>query len=345
MVDTESIDMELLSRPVKGSEYSDSTAYLMAKMSDWAYLKFEKPLLQSNDEKIIFEKFLKDAKFPRVIPFNNHETQAFLAINPIEKIAILAFRGTEIGQSIQDFKILDVLTDLTATFKKIEDYKVHTGFYKAFQYVEKDIKETIKDLIGYKIYITGHSLGAALALIATQRCDLENIKIEACYVFGCPRVGNRKFCNKIKTPIYRIVNESDIVTAIPPTRFFFVICVLLIILIPQFLTRILTLVVLCALIVFCQYKHYGKIIYLKKSGNKKLIKYNMFFFIIHSIHVTWCSIGFPGWCLLKGAIKRIWEFIIKRKQKRFLDNIKSIKPHNISAYCDKLEKLAKKELR
>ena len=38
----------------------------------------------------------------------------------------------------------------------------------------------------------------------------------ACYTFGAPRIGNYEFFRFIKTPVYRVVNSSDIVPRVPP---------------------------------------------------------------------------------------------------------------------------------
>jgi hypothetical protein len=39
--------------------------------------------------------------------------------------------------------------------------------------------------------------------------------IAACYTFGSPRVGDQHYDIEFKSPIYRIVNTTDIVTVIP----------------------------------------------------------------------------------------------------------------------------------
>ena len=63
------------------------------------------------------------------------------------------------------------------------------------------------------IYITGHSLGGALAQIATA--ILGNDRIAACYTFGSPRVGNYIFDLWVKPPSYRVINYADIVPQVP----------------------------------------------------------------------------------------------------------------------------------
>ena len=38
----------------------------------------------------------------------------------------------------------------------------------------------------------------------------------ACYTFGAPRVANYEYFRLLKTPVYRIVNSSDVVPRVPP---------------------------------------------------------------------------------------------------------------------------------
>ncbi|KAF9617504.1 hypothetical protein IFM89_036708 [Coptis chinensis] len=70
------------------------------------------------------------------------------------------------------------------------------------------------------ISITGHSLGAALALLAADElstCDA-NVPPIAVYSFGGLRVGNRGFANRITSnwvKVLRVVNSQDVVTRVP----------------------------------------------------------------------------------------------------------------------------------
>lgn len=196
---------ELLSPPVKRASYSDRTAWLMAKMSSLAYLLFE-----TNDTEL--KTALAEAEFELVKWFNRDGTQAFLAKRESDKMAILSFRGTQ-----QDDP-RDVVTDLEANFYRDNNIKIHNGFYKAFKCVEEEVRSSIVTLKDYSLYVTGHSLGGALALIATRALTSDNLS--ACYTYGSPKVGNEEFSDEIKSPIYRVVNAYDIVPVSPPTYIF-----------------------------------------------------------------------------------------------------------------------------
>ena len=154
---------------------------------------------------------LQGADFKLVETFNEGDTQAFVAQRDADRIAVLAFRGTE-ANSWEDVK-----SDLDARFYKGQDgIKMHTGFRDAYNQVGQQIGRVIDELPdGYSLYITGHSLGGALAVIATK--ELERDSLAACYTFGSPRVGNEEFGEEIRAPIYRIVNAADGVPRLPPS--------------------------------------------------------------------------------------------------------------------------------
>jgi triacylglycerol lipase len=152
------------------------------------------------------------------------DTQCFIArVMPTshqragEEMLVLSFRGT------QPTRLADLRTDMDIELMEIEigrDFeggvaKVHRGFYNAYRSVEDRIDAILKrdDCRGLPLFITGHSLGGGLAVVATR--FVANGARGACYTFGCPRVGNQAFNNQIFTPVYRIVNAADIVTAVP----------------------------------------------------------------------------------------------------------------------------------
>ena len=202
---------ELLSNPpVSRAAYSDRMAWVLASMAHLAYDRFE----EGGRPKALLLKKLEGGNFKWVDGFNAVETdtQAFLVEKEDSSYAVLAFRGTETT------KLTDILTDAKASMTKTIEGKVHTGFRKAYQSVESDIEKSLAKLGGMPLYITGHSLGAALATYATQCLEKKPAfrdKIAACYTFGSPRVGNTEFDKEFKSVIYRVVNTTDIVTVIP----------------------------------------------------------------------------------------------------------------------------------
>ncbi len=202
----------LLTPPIVRAAYSDRMAWILASMSHLAYDRFEDTRDMQKLRKIFSTK-LASGGFELIKTFNDKETdtQAFLAKN--DQFAVLAFRGTEIAK-FEDFKI-----DAMASRISVLDGRVHAGFREAYESVAKEVEESVLKLDdGLPLYVTGHSLGAALATVATQRLE-HNPRIRewiaACYTFGSPRVGNSHYDIEFKSPIYRVVNTTDIVTIIP----------------------------------------------------------------------------------------------------------------------------------
>lgn len=96
---------------------------------------------------------------------------------------------------------------------------VHSGFKKEFFRVWPEVAETL-DEIDLPLFITGHSLGGALALLAASMRTPR-----AVYTFGCPRVGDPVFARRLsEVPVFRIASLRDIVTGVPPSRIPFDFC-------------------------------------------------------------------------------------------------------------------------
>ncbi len=152
--------------------------------------------------------------------FDRNDTQGFLATD--DQKAVLAFRGTEVARP------RDVLADVL--FRKRPDafgHRVHRGFKAALDQVwEPDIVPALGDLAaGKRLWITGHSLGAALAVLAAARQLEAGGSVAGLYPLGQPRVGNgpfvRELNSRMENGVFRIVNYIDIVPRVPPLSFGF----------------------------------------------------------------------------------------------------------------------------
>lgn len=139
--------------------------------------------------------------------FENDGAQCHAVWNKEEYV--LAFRGTE------PTELSDVLADLNAIPRGAMTHGlVHSGFRGECDKLWDGIKTHQAMHAGKKFYITGHSLGAAMATIATSRFE-EFTKVEQLTTFGSPRVGTRSFVKHIETHHMRYVNNNDIVTTVP----------------------------------------------------------------------------------------------------------------------------------
>jgi len=139
-------------------------------------------------------------------------TQAFLArLNGTsirQPILILAFRGT------QTTEFQDIKTDADVGLQPApRGGRVHPGFLKAFISVEAEIQAALDQFGELPLYVTGHSLGGALAIVATRY--LRYAQWAATYTFGGPRVADDAFFEDFRTPVYRVVNGADVVARLP----------------------------------------------------------------------------------------------------------------------------------
>jgi len=160
------------------------------------------------------EKRLKSWKMELIHFFDVADTQAFLARTPNPDGAmILAFRGTE---SLKDW-----MTDVDVNLVNGPGGKVHDGFLCALNTVWRRLLK-LMDATREKrsLWITGHSLGGALATLAAAKIRLEKDQaVSGLYTFGSPRVGNEDFARNFDADFYyqnyRMVNNNDIVPRIP----------------------------------------------------------------------------------------------------------------------------------
>src|SRR5262249_48365348 len=163
--------------------------------------------------------------------FSVGNTQAYLATN--DDHIVVAFRGTESPTTIEglkDWLLTDAAnllmvpegrlgTDLAAAGVGA---KFHQGFVTAigdiwdplFEAVTAEMKKNERPL-----WLTGHSLGGALALLAAWLCKRRFVRVHQVYTFGGPMIGNkpatdaldREFSGKI----FRYVNRPDPVPRLP----------------------------------------------------------------------------------------------------------------------------------
>lgn len=145
--------------------------------------------------------------------FDRDGTQGFIAGAEAEggDFAILAFRGSQHGEWVDIRSDFDFrLTELDGT-----GAMVHRGFNLALEKAWDDLEPRLTGLVrgGVAVWITGHSLGAALATIAASR-----VAPAALYTFGSPRVGNAGFCGLLSgIDAHRFVNCTDLTSGLPPS--------------------------------------------------------------------------------------------------------------------------------
>ncbi|MEK4511335.1 lipase family protein [Paenibacillus sp. FSL K6-2524] len=147
---------------------------------------------------------------------NVWESFGFILESPQE--IIIAFRGTS--------STPNWISNLIASQKRIkyikEDCLTHRGFTDIYSSARSEIISALSKLSPSKtLYITGHSLGGALAtLCAIDIAANTHYTSPNLFTYGSPRVGDPAFAkvfSKYVPNSYRIANPFDIVTHAPPS--------------------------------------------------------------------------------------------------------------------------------
>lgn len=143
--------------------------------------------------------------------FSAASTQAFIAQGVRRRFLI--FRGTESDNAT------DWIRD--AEFRPVAGVfgtRVHSGFRRALDEVWNDVlpfaSQPDRELV-----ITGHSLGAGLAVLAAARLVAAGTPVADVYTYGGPRNGLKPFSaaynSRLGPNTYRVINHIDIVTRVP----------------------------------------------------------------------------------------------------------------------------------
>jgi triacylglycerol lipase len=145
------------------------------------------------------------------------ESEWFGYIARSQREIIVAFRGTVTNR--------DWVTD--AEFFQVDfpyaggQLRTHDGFTKLYCTCRDEIMRTLLDQSDtLRLYVTGHSLGAALASLCAMDADMNTSFCETImYGFAGPRIGDPAFArafNKQGSTAVRVVNVHDVVPRLPP---------------------------------------------------------------------------------------------------------------------------------
>lgn len=147
------------------------------------------------------------------------------------EVGIVVFRGTE------PTDVVDLLTDVSVLLTEFpydgeQDSHVHRGFYRATSSVRSEIEFRLQDSGVRALYIAGHSLGGALAMllaaelharghVRARQADGPGPELRGVYTYGQPMVGDGEFVRwyermGLDTRTFRHVRDRDVVTRVPP---------------------------------------------------------------------------------------------------------------------------------
>lgn len=137
------------------------------------------------------------------------KTGVWFGIKYVDGYDIIVFRGSLLFSGgkltpdwLRDFNSRMILVD------KLGD--VHAGFYEQMPEVYQLIQPRLR---GLPVVITGHSLGAARAIIYSAISPIRPVRI---VIFGCPRPGTQRLADIfLNDDITSYKNRHDPVTDVP----------------------------------------------------------------------------------------------------------------------------------
>ncbi|SPN79277.1 Class 3 lipase [Brazilian cedratvirus IHUMI] len=174
--------------------------------------------------------FFETVKDIGALYLNEEKKEAYLVFrgttNYTETIIDLEFHQTEFIQKTfpLDFEIIEdegapvsgLGEQVSPSSEQVSEPLVHCGFYKIYSYLSQQVNLALHTLSIEKIYLSGHSMGAALALLFTYA--LPECYQKHTFLFACPRVGNYEFVKRAEERahcLYNVQNETDVVPQLP----------------------------------------------------------------------------------------------------------------------------------
>lgn len=139
---------------------------------------------------------------------------------------VVSYRGTE-GKSLPDWLLDFEFFYKNVSYPGCEGCELHEGFYGSYLALQPGIAEVL-DLYGAAsapyVWVTGHSLGAAMAEIAAFALVSQGYPVAAAYTFGTPRVGNPAWATAYAAAViagagvanFRVIHDKDAVPHLPP---------------------------------------------------------------------------------------------------------------------------------
>lgn len=174
------------------------------------------------------------------------DTQAWIGFSEDLRAIVVAFRGTEmtsLADIVTDAFILPhgfdpahPLPPATRASKTAakggaapKGLWVHSGFFNAYASVRDTVWRVVDECMaaggggGWHLYVTGHSLGGALATLAAYEASFTafasgTVSGLTMYNYGSPRVGNTEFATAFDAAVpdsWRVVNSDDVVARVP----------------------------------------------------------------------------------------------------------------------------------
>ena len=170
-------------------------------------------------------------QYTTLVPFiASDDSRAFLVVYDFD--VYLVFKGTTPTSAYNDISDTDAFRTSVKSTEGMCTGNVHNGFYESWGRLRNAIEQdrTLSSLASqgsYRLHITGHSLGAALATIAT--CYVitnyeDSFSRVSLQTYGSPRVFDSTAAHAFQSNViqslyggyYRVTHKKDLVPTVPP---------------------------------------------------------------------------------------------------------------------------------
>lgn len=205
----------------KEAEISETVSVNLSNSQNVDLGNFSDPLEQNLDtaEQEVGQAIQEMVKITKEIPVY----LGFVLSSPENNIIV--FRGTQTR--------IEWINNFTAVQKDFTDPlsgqyfgKIHDGFIKNYLRIVQPLPREVAQRLNPKIpcYITGHSLGASLAVLGAldMALNIPSLKEQIqLYTYASPRVGDLTFARLHSKQVpnsYRVANLADAIPLMPPTQ-------------------------------------------------------------------------------------------------------------------------------
>ena len=167
----------------------------------------------------------------RIVTSENDEP-VLAVVGTVGEWLVVAFRGTVLAgfsESSEKWRLMlagmlynvggAIIEDPELLEKVKETYE--GGTHLGFAYLLDEVWPEIEAFVAAKgsdkqLWLTGHSLGGALASLAAYRLQRAGVPVAGVMTFGSPRVLDASFAQSYQVDHYRFEHRNDVVPFLPP---------------------------------------------------------------------------------------------------------------------------------
>ncbi|PFH58569.1 hypothetical protein XA68_13495 [Ophiocordyceps unilateralis] len=210
---------QVSAKPDSGDQFAMFAQYSMAAYCPTLHDGFDRSDICSNSLERSCPNFDNTTTVAEFLNNDFYGVGGYVAANPNRRHIVVAFKGSD--------TMFDMYTDVSKGLVACQDLchgcSAHSGFYTALTRIKDRLEQAVRAELkkagrkGYRVVVTGHSLGGALASLAGVYLRNRGIRCDI-YTYGAPLVGNAALASHIASQkgfTGRVTNARDLVTAIP----------------------------------------------------------------------------------------------------------------------------------